>query len=68
LSRTGSNRVVSPKRVSPQFKKMKYASHSSTSSIKLETLEHVTQLTVSTKEDVSWLCCFFRAFERLTVM
>ncbi|KXN89579.1 Rho guanine nucleotide exchange factor gef2 [Leucoagaricus sp. SymC.cos] len=56
LSRPGSNRVgsprVSPRRVSPQFKKTKHVSNSSTSRIKSETLEHLSQLAVSTKEDI----------------
>ncbi|KAJ3566313.1 hypothetical protein NP233_g7081 [Leucocoprinus birnbaumii] len=51
LSRPPVNRVVSPKRASPQFKK-KHASRSSTSSINTETLENITQLALATKEDI----------------
>ncbi|KAF5364100.1 hypothetical protein D9756_000374 [Leucocoprinus leucothites] len=52
LSRPGNSRVVSPKRVSPQFKKAKHVSRSSTSSINTETLDNITQLAVTTKEDI----------------
>lgn len=55
LSRPGNNRVVSPRRVSPQIKKTKHVSQSSASSVKTETLEHISQLALSTKEDVSLL-------------
>lgn len=59
LSRPVNHRMVSPKRLSPQFRKTKRGSQLSTSSINTEALEHVIQLAVSTKEDVCFDIFFF---------
>ncbi|EKM80039.1 hypothetical protein AGABI1DRAFT_57412 [Agaricus bisporus var. burnettii JB137-S8] len=47
-SRVSGNRVVSPRRTSPQIKKPKQVA----TNIKSEMLEHVSQLALSTKEDL----------------
>ena len=57
LSRT-LNRVVSPKRVSPGFKRMK-ASTTTFSNSGNDDFEHIRYLSVSTKEDVS-ICHSYR--------
>lgn len=59
LNRPASNRIVSPRRISPQIKKTKPTLQSSTLSVKTETLEHLSQLAVSTREDV---CIYLPGF------
>ena len=53
-------RLVSPRRVSPQIRKSKPVP----SSYKIEDFEHMQHLSVSTKQDVSKSCCAFIEFSK----